>query len=311
MVTKINAMVNQTTFIDSIEDPGTAGSTPYSYGGGGGGYLALSHTNANTGSIVFTDTEITTLGGLDYYTFWGTKVCSVLGLPEGIPIYSENFKFSDSSTGGNYMSGDVIADGISVKKHFKMSSQARVKGSLIWDDVFGEGFIQWVSGSNTRMVMGYDTVNDTYRIDAPQITGSVAKIGSLSCATVNGQQSSTPQQIKFEADSIEFHENSVEAMDIRDTKVQVNSAAGDVDFFCFGDDATTILQTNAGTNQLHSGGNFDLTGHATIDKGLGVGTAGTTTVGLIRATNDVVAFYSSDKRLKKNRIRIHHQIIVT
>ena len=34
--------------------------------------------------------------------------------------------------------------------------------------------------------------------------------------------------------------------------------------------------------------------------GLGVGTAPTSTSGLIRATNDVVAFYSSDKRLKNN-----------
>ena len=84
------------------------------------------------------------------------------------------------------MSGDVIADGMAVKKHFKMSSQARVKGSLIWDDVFGEGFIQWVSGSNTRMIMGYDPVQDTYRIDAPQITGSSASITTINTATNPG-----------------------------------------------------------------------------------------------------------------------------
>jgi len=46
------------------------------------------------------------------------------------------------------------------------------------------------------------------------------------------------------------------------------------------------------------------TGEVTIDKGLGVGTAGTTTVGLIRATNDVVAFYSSDRRLKDNLVKL-------
>jgi hypothetical protein len=33
---------------------------------------------------------------------------------------------------------------------------------------------------------------------------------------------------------------------------------------------------------------------------LGVGTAAPVTAGLIRATNDVVAYYSSDKRLKDN-----------
>ena len=34
--------------------------------------------------------------------------------------------------------------------------------------------------------------------------------------------------------------------------------------------------------------------------GLGVGTTGVSTTGLIRATNDVVAYYSSDERLKEN-----------
>ena len=38
--------------------------------------------------------------------------------------------------------------------------------------------------------------------------------------------------------------------------------------------------------------------------GLGVGTTGVTTTGLIRATNDVIAFYSSDKRLKTNILPI-------
>jgi hypothetical protein len=59
---------------------------------------------------------------------------------------------------------------------------------------------------------------------------------------------------------------------------------------------------------IYSSGILQSNSYGTFDKGLGVGTAGTTTVGLIRATNDVVAFYSSDKRLKKNRIRISDPI---
>jgi hypothetical protein len=55
---------------------------------------------------------------------------------------------------------------------------------------------------------------------------------------------------------------------------------------------------------LDINGEARTTGEVTIDKGLGVGTAGTTTVGLIRATNDVVAFYSSDKRLKDNLVKL-------
>jgi hypothetical protein len=39
---------------------------------------------------------------------------------------------------------------------------------------------------------------------------------------------------------------------------------------------------------------------AYINGALGVGTTNPTTVGLIQATNDIVAYYSSDERLKEN-----------
>jgi len=45
-----------------------------------------------------------------------------------------------------------------------------------------------------------------------------------------------------------------------------------------------------------------------INGALGVGTSTPTTTGLIRATNDVVAFYSSDKRLKTNIVPIHNAL---
>lgn len=61
----------------------------------------------------------------------------------------------------------------------------------------------------------------------------------------------------------------------------------------------------AGTGMTLSGTEFSI-GQAVATasdvqfNSLGVGTAAPTTAGLIRATNDVVAFYSSDKRLKDN-----------
>jgi len=39
---------------------------------------------------------------------------------------------------------------------------------------------------------------------------------------------------------------------------------------------------------------------AYVNGALGVGTSSPTTVGLIRATNDIIAYYSSDERLKEN-----------
>ena len=167
MVDRINNMFSASSFIESIEAPSLT-STKYNNASEGIKFLSASVTHPNTGSIIFTDKETATNGGLDHYEFYGTKVCSVLGLPEGVPVYTENFKLSDSSTDTtNYISGEFISDRIALKKGFKMSPQARVQSNLVWDHVFGEGFLQWVSGSNTRMSIGYNNVTDRYTISSP------------------------------------------------------------------------------------------------------------------------------------------------
>ena len=179
MVDRINAIPLAATYTED-EEASSAHASGKSFGSGGGiNYLSASVTETNTGSIVFTDVESAD-SGVDYYTFYGSKVCSVLGLPEGMPIYSENFKFSDSSTDTtNYMSGQVISDGVQIKEGLKLSSQARVKSNLIWDDAFGEGYVQWVSGSTTKQFMGYDPVKDLYNIGTGQVTASSATFGNL------------------------------------------------------------------------------------------------------------------------------------
>ena len=344
MVDRINNMKSGSNFVDSIEAPtslATHGSTLYGAAQSGVNngihWLSASFDHPNTGSITFTDTETAASGGLDFYTFHGTKVCSVLGLPEGIPIYTENFKLSDSSTDTtNYISGEFVSDSIALKKGFKMSSQARMRSNLIWDDVFGEGLIQWVSGSTSKMSMGYNDVANQYFVSAPQITGSVAKLFDVRTHVINGLQT-TPQQIKFDPNDITFVENNVETMLMKDSFVMINpngASGADVDFFCGSSDGTLLIHSDAGNNKVNMAGVLDITNntdatdstgdtgalraeggasingisyfgsYVTIDQGLGVGTAGTSTAGLIRATNDVVAYYSSDKRLKDNLIKI-------
>lgn len=164
-------------YTESIDAP-AANVSADEFGDAGGGrvYLSSSFSNPNSGSITFTDTETTTNGGLDHYIFYGTKVCSVLGLPEGIKIRPENFKFSDDDNDpDNYLSGDLISNSLQLKQGFKMAPQARVKSNLVWDDINGEGFIQWVSGSDRRAFMGYDETKDLYSLLISQITGSAIK----------------------------------------------------------------------------------------------------------------------------------------
>ena len=137
-------------------------------------HLSASHTGAHTGSIVFHDRESSDGGGLAYYEFFGTKVCSVLGIPEGIRIRPENFRLSDNSTDStNYLSGDIISNGVQIKESLQLSTQARVRSNLIWDEGFGEGFIQFVSGSLVQASFGFD--GTTYNMFTNQITGSRIK----------------------------------------------------------------------------------------------------------------------------------------
>ena len=226
-------------------------------------YLSASFAHSDTGSVVFTDIESTEDGGLDYYEFYGTKVCSVLGVPEGIPIYTENFKLSDSSVDTtNYLSGEVISDSVSIKTGLKLSSQARMRSNLIWDDAFGEGYVQWVSGSTTKQVMGYDPVNDLYNIGTSQVTASAATITTLKTSTAHTSllkgRAATSQQIKFETDSIIIEENGVELMDLRDSAVRVNYGAADIDFQVYSDNGTPLISANAGDNSLGLAGIGDL-----------------------------------------------------
>jgi len=199
MVEKINLMPSA-----SYEDGVVSGSSTsfnFKFGGARNRHLSCSVTHATTGSIIFQDKETSTDAGLDFYTFWGTKVCSVLGLPEGIPIYTENFKLSDDSANpGNYLSGDIIADGVSIKQNFKLSPQSRVKSNLVWDQENGEGFLQWVSGSFSRLLMGYDPVNDVYKIEGAATAGGIATTFNISgvdnlTATVGSFSSLTANQI--------------------------------------------------------------------------------------------------------------------
>ena len=187
MVDRINN-IPSASYEDGVATP--SGTSAHLFGAGRNLFMSCSHTDANIGAIEFHDEENTVGGGLEYYTFWGAKVCSVLGLPEGIPIYTENFKLSDDSNDpDNYISGDIIAGGLAVKDSLRLSPQARVRSNLVWDEEFGEGLVQWVSGSTGKLLMGYDNITDRYKISAAdsstfkisgvtQISGSATDGGS-------------------------------------------------------------------------------------------------------------------------------------
>jgi len=187
IVSLIENLPRGDSYIQSEEAVATSSGAKWSDSGEGNTFLTVSTNDAMTGSIIFTDQEVATNDGLDSYTFFGTKVCSTLGFAEGIPIRTENFKLSDSSSDpDNYISGDIIADSVAIKTGFKMSPQGRMRSNLIWDDVFGEGLLQWISGSNSKLTIGYNDVDDKYIISAASsATFNISGVDSLTSAVVN------------------------------------------------------------------------------------------------------------------------------
>ena len=51
-----------------------------------------------------------------------------------------------------------------------MAPSARMRSNIIWDEVFGEGFIQWLAGANSRLIIGYDDATDEYKLAAAAST---------------------------------------------------------------------------------------------------------------------------------------------
>ena len=218
MVDKINAMPSA-SYEDGVATP--SGTTADLFGGPRNLFLSCSVTDPNVGAIDFNDTESTVGGGLEYYTFWGSKVCSVLGLPEGIPIYTENFKLSDDSDDpDNYISGDMIADGLAIKESIKLSSQARVRSNLVWDEEFGEGLAQWVSGSSGRLLIGYDNVADKYKITADSsVTFDIEGVDNITAGELDGNVNVTSGYIR--GGTLNLLSNNRTSFDITDNEAQL------------------------------------------------------------------------------------------
>ena len=124
------------------------------------------------------------------YRFFGTKVCNVLGLPEGQWTYPENFHL-DESGGSNYFSGDVAATSLSLTRGFTMANTATVRSNIrfgITDTLpRPDLFVQFTTGSgalqSNALLLGYNSETNKYVLDkgdednlyinATHVTGSI------------------------------------------------------------------------------------------------------------------------------------------
>ena len=84
----------------------------------------------------------------------------------------------------------------------------------------------------------------------------------------------------------------------------VHNSISNTEFIILNNGDVGIGTTTPILAKLQVVGDIYASTHITAAGALGVGTAAPTTTGLIRATNDIVAFYSSDRRLKENIVNI-------
>jgi len=103
--------------------------------------------------------------------------------------------------------------------------------------------------------------------------------------------------------SVEIYKSGSIVLDVQGSLGQLFSVTDSLtgDIFSVSDQSgIPILNVNA-SGSVQIDGQLTVSGTTTYLTGaLGVGTNTPTTVGLIRATNDVIAFYGSDERLKTN-----------
>ena len=161
---------------------------------------------------------------------------------------------------------------------------------------------------------GYSVAGTTITFTEAPAAGLNIEVSSITTITILGEVTSVNGQIgdiviDVPVDSVNGQTGAV-VIDVPVDSVNGQTGAVALDSDDIPEGATNLY------NATHTG---DVTGSAalTISAGavdggkiattadvhinsLGVGTAAPTTAGLIRATNDVVAYYSSDKRLKDN-----------
>jgi hypothetical protein len=173
------------------------------------------------------------------------------------------------------------------------------------------GGIEIERGTSTNASLIWDETADVWEVG---LAGA-----ELEIATISGTQTLTNKTIN----GSQLVDASVANGKLTNSSVTVSAGTG----MSGGGTASlggTVTLTNAGVTSAVAGTGVGVsagTGAVTFSIGqavatssnvqfnsLGVGTAGPVTAGLIRATNDVIAFYGSDERLKENITPIENSL---
>ncbi len=272
ILSRINAM--DSASYSSDQDTPTSIITTRDFNHAENIWLEVSQVNqGDTGSIKFTHTDDEdTADPMKRYRFFGTKVCNVLGLPEGQWIYPENFHL-DETGGSNYFSGDVAATSLSLTHGMTMANTATVRSNLrfgITDTLpRPDLFVQFTTGSgalqSNALLLGYNAETNKYVLDkgdednlyinATSITGSILTTTHIK----NSQATRHDNYIQFNADTI-YHYCAGTLMTtltggVTPSSVEINELKNDVDFKIHGDTISNLFFVDASTDRVGIGTN--------------------------------------------------------
>ena len=128
--------------------------------------------NPISGSILFTGNSTASGSGNDFikrYKFYGNKVCNVLGIPENYWIYVDKFRFTNTGSEQNYLSGDVLGQSLHLTSNFAISNAGSIESDLPFQHARDtDRWLKWrnVSGSipHNELQIGYSNKGNRYEI---------------------------------------------------------------------------------------------------------------------------------------------------
>ena len=137
-------------------------------------YLSASLSGSpESGSLIFSEmhppAESNTF--LKKYKFFGEKVCSVLGLPENVWLYTDNVRLSSTSSETNQIKGTINADGMTIMNTFNISNIGQVTSDIPFGiDRTSDRWLKFtnISSSNgvneNHILLGYNDDKDVYQL---------------------------------------------------------------------------------------------------------------------------------------------------
>jgi len=256
MVNKINNMpkvqfYNGKTYATASSLFLVKGSTQFSgstgVGGGPSDYQFVSASikgNSDSGSIVFHANNVANNNGdfIKRYKFFGNKVCNVLGVPENYWIYADKFRFTNTGSEQNYISGDVLANSINIRDNFAISNAGAIESDLPMKHAKDtDRWLKWTDVSSSipqnDMLIGYSNQSDEYMI---RMQNNKNLIISSSGTTLSGDLNLYGNKIYGDVDNntyidfgatnqIDLYSANRKQVNVQFSSIVFNEAANDVD----------------------------------------------------------------------------------